>query len=134
MAADAGAAVDAVVVGAGPAGCAAAILLAEAGWRVVVFGSARLVPAHGPGWVAAGDAALTYDPISAHGLTLALRTGADAAGALLADAAGDAAARSRYGARLARAFDDYRREALRVYRAEQRWPAAPYWRRRHALG
>jgi flavin-dependent dehydrogenase len=98
--------------------------------RFVDAGSGWLEPAHGPGWIAAGDAAITYDPISAHGLTLALRTGVDAAAALLAETAG---ARDRYGARLARAFQDYRREALRIYRSEQRWPAAAYWRRRHAL-
>ena len=101
--------------------------------RFVGAGSGWLEPAHGPGWIAAGDAAITYDPISAHGLTLALRTGADAADALLADAAGDATALPRYGARLARAFHDYRREALRIYRSEQRWPAAAYWQKRHAL-
>lgn len=101
--------------------------------RFVGAGSGRLEPAHGPGWIAAGDAAITYDPISAHGLTLALRTGTDAADAVLADAAGDAAALPRYGARLARAFHAYRREALRIYVGERRWPAAAYWQKRHAL-
>jgi len=96
-------------------------------------GSAQLEPAHGQGWVAAGDAAITYDPISAHGLTLALRTGLDAADALVGDARGDTAALPGYGARLARAFEAYRRQALLLYRGEQRWPDAPYWRRRHAL-
>ncbi|WP_437575173.1 NAD(P)/FAD-dependent oxidoreductase [Sorangium sp. So ce887] len=100
--------------------------------RFVDASSARLATPYGPGWVAAGDAALTYDPISAHGLTLALRTGIDAARALVADARGDATALPAYGARLTRAFDDYRREALRVYRSEQRWPDAPYWHARHA--
>lgn len=101
--------------------------------RFVGAGSGWLDPAHGPGWLAAGDAAITYDPISAHGLTLALRTGIDAADALVADAAGDATALARYGARLARGFADYRRAALAIYRAEQRWPTAPYWHKRHAL-
>jgi flavin-dependent dehydrogenase len=101
--------------------------------RFVGAGSGWLEPAYGPGWAAAGDAAITYDPISAHGLTLALRTGIDVATAVLATAAGDATALHRYGARLASAFHNYRREALRVYRGEQRWPAAPYWKRRHAL-
>ena len=101
--------------------------------RFVDAASARLAPAYGPGWVAAGDAALAYDPISAHGLTLALRTGIDAASALLAEARGDPRALPRYGARLDRAFHDYRREALRLYRSEQRWPDAPYWRARQAL-
>ncbi|WP_158620293.1 MULTISPECIES: NAD(P)/FAD-dependent oxidoreductase [Corallococcus] len=101
--------------------------------RFVDAGSARLATPHGPNWVAVGDAALTYDPISAHGLTLALRTGIDAASALVADARGDTSALPAYGARLTRAFDDYRREALRIYRSEQRWPDAPYWRTRHGL-
>lgn len=102
--------------------------------RFVGADSGWLAPAQGPGWVAVGDAAITYDPISAHGLTLALRTGVDAAEALLADAAGDGDALPRYGARLTRAFHAYRSEALLLYRAEQRWPTADYWRRRHALG
>jgi flavin-dependent dehydrogenase len=102
--------------------------------RFVGADSGRLEPAQGPGWIAVGDAAITYDPISAHGLTLALRTGVDAAEALLGDAAGDTEALPRYGARLARAFHVYRREALHIYRAEQRWPTAAYWQKRHALG
>src|SRR5262249_43554093 len=95
--------------------------------RFVGAGSGWLEPVHGPGWIAVGDAALTYDPISAHGLTLALRTGV-------------AAAASRRGgtfpasaARLAGGFADYRAAALQTYRAETRWLDAPYWRRRHEL-
>jgi flavin-dependent dehydrogenase len=98
--------------------------------RFVGAGSGWLTPVHGPGWIAAGDAALTYDPISAHGLTLALRTGIGAADAVLA---GTDAALAGYAARLTRGFHDYRAAALRIYRAEQRWTDAPYWRRRHAL-
>ncbi|MFP2895410.1 NAD(P)/FAD-dependent oxidoreductase [Corallococcus sp. 4LFB] len=101
--------------------------------RFVDASSARLATVCGPGWVAVGDAALTYDPIAAHGLTLALRTGIDAADALVADAQGDASALPAYSTRLARAFDTYRREALRLYRDEQRWPDAPYWHTRHRL-
>jgi flavin-dependent dehydrogenase len=101
--------------------------------RFVGADSGRTDPVQGPGWIAVGDAALTYDPVSAHGLTLALRTGVDAADTLLADAAGDTDALARYGARLARAFHDYRREALRIYASEQRWPQAPYWHKRHEL-
>jgi flavin-dependent dehydrogenase len=105
----------------------------DAAPRFIGAGSGWLEPAHGPGWLAAGDAALTYDPISAHGLTLALRTGIDAADALLADAAVIDAALARYAAGLARGFHDYRAAALRIYRSEQRWATAPYWHRRHAL-
>jgi flavin-dependent dehydrogenase len=96
-------------------------------------GSARLVPVHGTGWVAVGDAALAYDPIAAHGVTLALRTGIDAAVALIADVAGDNEALDRYSTRLEGAFSAYRGEARRIYAAEQRWRDAPYWRARHAL-
>lgn len=101
--------------------------------RFVGAGSAWLDPVYGPGWIAAGDAAITYDPIAAHGLTLALRTGIDAADALLADSTGDHDALPRYAARLTAAFTAYRREAARVYRSEPRWPDAPYWCARHMI-
>ncbi|MEV0530973.1 FAD-dependent monooxygenase [Kitasatospora sp. NPDC050463] len=38
----------------------------------------RLSPAAGPGWVAAGDAALAFDPLSSQGILTALHTGARA--------------------------------------------------------
>ena len=97
--------------------------------RFVPAGSGRLSCAWGEGWIAAGDAAMTYDPISAHGLTLALRTGIDAAAAVV-DGRDEALA--AYAGVLDRAFARYHREALRTYRSEQRWPHAPYWAARHA--
>lgn len=102
--------------------------------RFVDAGSARLDKPYGDGWLAVGDAALTYDPISAHGLTVALRSGIDAAKGLCAQLGGNSAGLASYAERLAHAFEQYRREALHVYRAEQRWPDALYWKRRHALG
>jgi flavin-dependent dehydrogenase len=97
--------------------------------RFVPAGSGRLSSVWGDGWIAAGDAAMTYDPISAHGLTLALRTGIDAAAAV-ADGRDEAFA--AYGGVLDRAFARYRSEALRIYRSEGRWPHEPYWAVRHA--
>lgn len=101
--------------------------------RPVDAGSARLDCCYGPGWIAAGDAALCYDPVSAHGLTLALRTGIDAAHALLADQTGDAMAFHQYQVRLDRSFSIQCREALRTYASERRWPEAVFWKKRHAL-
>ena len=97
--------------------------------RFVPAGSGRLSSAWGEGWIAVGDAAMAYDPISAHGLTLALRTGIDAA---VAVADGRDEAFAAYGAELDRAFARHRRDALRIYRSEGRWPHEPYWAARHA--
>ncbi|MEP9349407.1 tryptophan 7-halogenase [Xanthobacter sp. KR7-225] len=88
---------------------------------------------HGPGWLAAGDAAMTFDPLSSQGIAAAVlmgsRAGAAAAGAL---GAGTAPA-------LAEWVEDYRTlEAetadLRTFyaRLERRWPDAPFWARRAA--
>ena len=41
--------------------------------------------------------------------------------------------RLKYIRDFSEAFRDYRREALRIYGGEQRWPAAAYWQKRHAL-
>lgn len=100
--------------------------------RFVGAGSVRMSACHGDGWVAVGDAAMAYDPISAHGLTLALATGIDGAEAVLACARGDRGAFERYGDKLAWAFARYEEEALRIYGSERRFPEMPYWRRRHA--
>ena len=57
--------------------------------------SSRLARFGGDGWLAAGDAAATFDPLSAQGIYFALYSGVAAGKAL---AAGDGAALERYEA------------------------------------
>ncbi len=97
--------------------------------RFVDAGSGHLERVAGAGWLAVGDAAMSYDPLSAHGITLALSSGIEGALTLLADSS-DAV--SAYEARLVSAYRAYTLECQRFYRAETRFPDAPYWERRTA--
>ena len=95
--------------------------------------SRRLDPAAGEGWIAVGDAASTFDPLSSQGMLKALRSGiyaAYAAGDLLAS--GDHAGMHRYRAFVEREFAAYLRTRARYYADERRWPEREFWRRRHA--
>lgn len=95
--------------------------------------SRRLDPAAGEGWMAVGDAASTFDPLSSQGMMKALRSGifaAYAAGDLLAK--GDDAGMGRYAAFVEREFAGYLESRARYYADEARWPESEFWRRRHA--
>jgi flavin-dependent dehydrogenase len=98
-------------------------------WRSA--GSGRLDRFGGEGWLAVGDAAMTLDPLSSHGLTVALLSALDAASAIGAHLDGDAAALPQYTTRLEAAFAAYAARRRAIYRAEARWHDAPYWLRRH---
>jgi 2-polyprenyl-6-methoxyphenol hydroxylase-like FAD-dependent oxidoreductase len=93
----------------------------------VAAGSGRLDHFCGKGWLAVGDAAMSYDPLAAHGLTLALAGGRDAALAIHAYLAGSATALDLYAARLEQAYSHYSAMRSTYYRAETRWPNVPYW-------
>lgn len=95
----------------------------------VAAGSAMLNPIVGPGWIAAGDAAAAYDPLSAHGIAAALATGWDAAAAALAALDGEPAAEA-YEDRVRRSFTHYLETRVPYYEMEERWPGSPFWRRR----
>jgi flavin-dependent dehydrogenase len=86
----------------------------------------------GEGWIAAGDAAASYDPLSSAGIVNALRSGLDAAGAVAAHFSGEAGALEAYARGVERALDIYLEGRRRYYAAERRWPDAPFWRRRRA--
>jgi len=93
--------------------------------------SAATLPPAGPGWFAAGDAALSFDPLSSQGLFNALYTGlavAEASGRALA---GEVRAAADYQDELARIEAAYRRHLRFWYGQERRWPEAPFWQRRH---
>ncbi len=86
----------------------------------------------GPGWLAAGDAAVTYDPLSGRGITCALLSGRSAGEAAVAMLGGDEAARERHQEQIASLLDDTLTERVATYRTETRWPQEPFWARRHA--
>lgn len=89
--------------------------------------SAILSRVVGEHWLAVGDAASAYDPISAQGITKAL-SDAEAAAVAIADQR-DAALLAYQDGVFAR-FRDYLRLRLHLYGLERRWPRSPFWRNR----
>ncbi|MFB7837137.1 FAD-dependent oxidoreductase [Streptomyces sp. NPDC056056] len=94
----------------------------------------RLAPPAGPGWVAAGDAALACDPLSSQGILTALHTGVRAAQAvdrcLRGGGRGDEDALAEYRAFVDGVAARYLTHHARAYADERRWPSALFWARR----
>jgi flavin-dependent dehydrogenase len=97
-------------------------------------GSARLASSTGDGWIAAGDAAVSFDPLSSHGILTALHTGSLAGGAVHAHLAGHAGAIADYARHVDAVYASYLRHLQRYYAMERRWPDRPFWARRHGMG
>jgi 2-polyprenyl-6-methoxyphenol hydroxylase-like FAD-dependent oxidoreductase len=93
-------------------------------------GSARLDCFVGDGWLAVGDAALAFDPLSSQGILTALYTGLRGGQALDARLGGDAGALPAYAARLEEIHRAYVQNRTTFYGFERRWPDHPFWRRR----
>jgi flavin-dependent dehydrogenase len=87
----------------------------------------------GDDWLAVGDAASAFDPLSSQGIYKALLGGIQAAAAICASAAGDSAAMQRYADTVHRAFGDYLRNRNYFYATEQRWSDSPFWKRRREV-
>lgn len=97
-------------------------------------GSARLERFVGDGWLAAGDAALSFDPLSSQGILNALYTGMRAGRALAAHLSGEERALEGYVALLERIHQTYQRNRTSFYGDEQRWVDRPFWARRQTRG
>lgn len=98
--------------------------------RTTAANSAVLEEPIGNGWIAIGDAALSFDPLASRGLFNALYTalvGAVACREILEGAAADF---TPYAADLARVRQAYDRHLALAYAAEPRWPGSPFWARR----
>ena len=98
--------------------------------RLMAAESSRLQSPVGNNRITAGDAAISFDPLSAHGISLALVSGIDAATAISRQLNGDDSAFGEYGQLLTGVYYHYAEERLKHYRREQRWPDSAYWRRR----
>lgn len=89
-----------------------------------------VAPAAGARWLAVGDAASSFDPLSSHGMTTALWTGAAGAEAVAAAISGDGSALAAYAAKVADGVQRFLQAHVEVYRQETRFSEAPFWQRR----
>jgi flavin-dependent dehydrogenase len=102
--------------------------------RVFPAFSAYLNPMYGRDWVAVGDAAASYDPLSSSGIARALDSGIRGARALHRYLhfyqADEFAAHNQY---IQTSYAEYLTQRHRYYAMESRWPSSPFWSRRHRM-
>jgi flavin-dependent dehydrogenase len=101
--------------------------------RVVAANSSRLDRVSGHSWLAVGDAAMAFDPLSSQGLVHALTSGIRAAEVLNKCLAGETAAIGECNIRVDDEFRKYLRLRGVYYGREQRWSQSVFWQRRHAV-
>lgn len=90
-------------------------------------GSSYLNRVIGPNWLAVGDAAFAYDPISSHGITAALGAGFYAGNAIADHLAGHEAALPAYAHLQTQAYAQYLTLRDAQYALERRWPLSSFW-------
>ena len=93
--------------------------------------SQYLSPCAGPDWLAVGDAAAAFDPLSSQGILRALRMGKIAAYTIRDTLHGKAASIDKYRLYVESEYAHYRASHRAFYLQETRWPEAPFWARRH---
>jgi flavin-dependent dehydrogenase len=98
--------------------------------QIRAAGTSWLSQLSGVGWVAAGDAALAFDPLSSHGIASALWGGDKVGEAAALYLSGDPSLLLAYEDTLQSVIQDYQHQRWTMYAREQRWPQAPYWTRR----
>ena len=85
----------------------------------------------GTRWLATGDAALAFDPLSSQGIYRALQSGLLAARTIGDVLQGQNSAALDWSRENRRHFDRHLRTRQAYYSLERRWPDAEFWRRRH---
>lgn len=100
--------------------------------RIMAAPSARLRPAAGTGWLAAGDAADSFDPLLARGIHKAIEDGIAAAVVIARWLRTGMDAALDYRDALAARHAAYVRMREYFYARETRWPQAPFWRSRRS--
>jgi flavin-dependent dehydrogenase len=97
---------------------------------VVAANSSRLSRFGGKNWLAVGDAAVAFDPLSGQGVYRALESGVCAARTIQRLLLGDSTALQSYANETIESFDRYLNMRDRFYDHEKRWQRTPFWHRR----
>lgn len=92
--------------------------------------SRRLERAVGEDWLAVGDAASTFDPLTSQGIIKGLHSGVCAARSICRYVRGRRTALQEYANFIEREYSKYLDARSNYYRLEQRWPDSPFWQQR----
>lgn len=87
-------------------------------------------PVAGPGWMAIGDAALAFDPLSGQGVFKSLETGTRCGSVIARALDGDLSALAEYEAWVNETYRSYLSMRSRFYTSVVRWPGSRFWKRR----
>jgi len=104
----------------------------ESGPFIFAANSSRLDHFASKNWLAVGDAAMAFDPLSSQGVYNALMSGVLSAQAIESSLAGDHKELHRYAVAIENNFAKYLVVREKYYRRETRWPNSPFWKRRRA--
>ncbi len=96
--------------------------------------SAVTSPAAGSNWLAVGDAAMSFDPLSSQGIYKGLNSGIQAAKSIDEVFSGNREVLSSYSKSIESAFAHYLQIRKTYYLKNQRWPGSAFWKRRHLDG
>lgn len=93
-------------------------------------GTCACEPVAGDRWIAVGDAASAFDPLSSRGISKALGSAIAAANVIERALSGAPEGLEEYAADIAREFEEYLVARSRHYGRETRWPDREFWRSR----
>jgi flavin-dependent dehydrogenase len=99
---------------------------------VVSAGSLVRRPVVGANWIATGDAALAFDPLSGQGVLKSIETGARCAAAVSRYLAGDPGAFKSYDSWVQETYRAYLPVRRHFYGAVLHWPNSQFWKRRQS--
>ena len=104
----------------------------DSGPHIFAADSSKLNTPLGKNWLAAGDAAMAFDPLSSQGVYKALESGIRAARAIREHLEGDTGALRSCAREMDESFDQYQVMRNKYYSMERRWPRSTFWRRRRS--
>jgi flavin-dependent dehydrogenase len=99
---------------------------------VVSAGSLVRRPVVGANWIATGDAALAFDPLSGQGVLKSIETGTRCAAAIAGYFAGDPSALKSYDGWVQETYHAYLSVRRQFYGAVPHWPNSQFWKRRQS--
>jgi flavin-dependent dehydrogenase len=98
--------------------------------HIVSAGSVLRQPVTGPNWIAAGDAALAFDPLSGLGIYKTIESGLRSSAAIVRCFEGDRSGMVEYENWTAEGFRSYLSMRRQFYGSVERWPGSRFWQRR----